>query len=76
MPRKLIDFHNEDLRTLQELAEDRSSTLQELIDEAVRDVLRKHGKFTDLRAALTHSRDDEKPAAKPAVSERRKRSRR
>ena len=76
MPRKLIDFHNEDLRALQELAEDRSSTLQELVDEAVRDVLRKHGKFTDLRAALTHSHGDEKPAAKPRPAERRKRSRR
>ncbi|ARQ01269.1 hypothetical protein [Pseudorhodoplanes sinuspersici] len=77
MPRKLIDFHTEDLRALQELAEDRSSTLQELVDEAVRDVLRKHGKFTDLRAALTHSsRDDEKAAAKPRPAERRKRSRR
>lgn len=76
MPRKLIDFHNEDLRALQDLAEDRSSTLQELVDEAVRDVLRKHGKFTDLRAALTHSSDDDKPAAKPRVNERRKRSRR
>ena len=77
MPRKLIEFHSEDLRTLQELAEDRSSTLQELIDEAVRDVLRKHGRFTDLRAALTHSsRDDDKPAAKPVPRERRKRTRR
>lgn len=55
MPRKLIAFHNEDLRALEELAEDQASTLQELIDEAVRDVLRKHGKFTDLRAALRHS---------------------
>lgn len=76
MPRKLIEFHNEDLRALQELAEDRSSTVQELVDEAVRDVLRKHGKFTDLRAALTHSREDEKPAARPSASGRRRRSRR
>lgn len=76
MSRKLIDFHSEDLRALQELAEDRSSTLQELIDEAVRDVLQKHGKFTDLRAALTQSRDNGKPAARPHVSDRRRRNRR
>lgn len=59
MPRKLIAFHNEDLRALEELAEDRASTLQELIDEAIRDVLRKHGKYTDLRTALRQS--GEKP---------------
>jgi len=76
MPRKLIEFHTEDLRALQDLAEDRSSTVQELIDEAVRDVLRKHGKFTDLRAALTHSRDEDKPATRSRVTDRRRRSRR
>lgn len=75
MPRKLIEFHTEDLRALQDLAEDRSSTLQELIDEAVRDVLRKHGKFTDLRSALTHSRDnDNKPAPRSPASDRRRRN--
>lgn len=58
MPRKLIAFHNEDLRALEDLAEDRSSTLQELIDEAVRDVLRKHGKVTDLRTALRKSSEN------------------
>ena len=61
MPRKLIEFHGEDLRALTELAEDRSTTLQELIDEAVRDLLRKHDKPTDLKTALRMSAD--KPAA-------------
>jgi hypothetical protein len=55
MPRKLIEFHAEDLRALTELAEDRSTTLQELIDEAVRDLLKKHGKPTDLKTALRDS---------------------
>jgi hypothetical protein len=55
MPRKLIEFHAEDLRALTELAEDRSTSLQELIDEAVRDLLRKHGKPTDLKTALRES---------------------
>jgi hypothetical protein len=55
MARKLISFHPEDLRALTELADDRAATLQELIDEAVRDLLKKHGKPTDLRTALRDS---------------------
>ena len=55
MPRKLIEFHPEDLRALTELAEDRSTSLQELLDEAVRDLLKKHGKPTDLKTALRES---------------------
>ncbi len=55
MPRKLIGFHPEDMRALDELAEDRATTLQELIDEAVRDLLKKHGKPTDLKTALRDS---------------------
>jgi hypothetical protein len=55
MARKLIEFHPEDLRALQELADDRSASLQELIDEAVRDLLVKHRRFTNLRTALQES---------------------
>ena len=55
MPRKLIAFHAEDLRALTELAEDRSTSLQELIDEAVRDLLKKHDRHTDLKTALRES---------------------
>ena len=55
MPRKLIGFHPEDMRALDELSEDRATTLQELIDEAVRDLLKKHGKPTDLKTALRDS---------------------
>ena len=65
MPRKLIAFHPEDLRALSELAEDRSTTLQELVDEAVRDLLAKHGRPTDLKAAL---RDSAKQTRDPAGS--------
>lgn len=60
MPRKLIEFHPEDLRALTELAEDRATTLQELVDEAVRDLLKKHDKPTDLKTAL---RDSAKPTS-------------
>ena len=55
MPRKLIAFHPGDLRALTELAEDRAASLQELLDEAVRDLLKKHGKPTDLKTALRDS---------------------
>jgi hypothetical protein len=65
MPRKLIEFHGEDLRALTELADDRSTTLQELVDEAVRDLLKKHGKPTDLKTALRESAKPSRPARAP-----------
>lgn len=52
MPRKLIAFHPEDLHALQELAEDRSSSLQELVDRAVADFLKASGRPANLRDAL------------------------
>jgi hypothetical protein len=55
MPRKLVDFHPEDLRALQEIAEDRASTLQELMDKAVSDFLKKSGRPASLRDALKQS---------------------
>jgi hypothetical protein len=55
MPRKLIQFHPEDFRALEQLAEDRVSTVQELMDEAVRDFLEKSGRPTNLRDALRES---------------------
>jgi hypothetical protein len=60
MPRKLIEFHPEDLRVLHELAEDKSSTLQELMDKAVRDFLEKSGRPTNLRDALRESATTER----------------
>lgn len=54
-PRKLIEFHPEDLRALEALAEDNSSTLQELMDKAVSDFLKKSGRPTNLREALRES---------------------
>jgi hypothetical protein len=65
MARKLIAFHPEDLRALTELVDDRAANLQELIDEAVRDLLKKHGKPTDLKTAL---RDSAKQARDPGGS--------
>ena len=63
MPRKLIEFHPEDLRALEALAEDNSSTVQELMDKAVSDFLKKSGRPTSLREALRESASGN-PAAK------------
>jgi len=52
---KRIEFHPEDLRALEQLVDDKSSTLQELMDEAVRDLLKKHGRPTNLKEALRES---------------------
>lgn len=60
MPRKLISLHAEDKRTLDELADDLSSTFQELMDEAVRDLLKKHGRPTGLREAFKASAEPSK----------------
>lgn len=62
MPRKLIAFHAEDLRALNQLAEDRSSTVQELVDEAIRGFLDKSGRPTNLRDALRASAANGKTA--------------
>jgi len=55
MARKLIAFHHEDQRALEQLADDKSSSMQELMDEAVRDLLKKHGHPTNLKEALKKS---------------------
>src|SRR5215468_10229079 len=53
--RKLIAFDEETWHALDLLARDSMSTLQELADEAFRDLLRKHDRPTDLKAALKQS---------------------
>jgi len=53
--RKLIAFDEETWNALDLLARDSASSLQELADEAFRDLLKKHGRPTDLRAALKAS---------------------
>lgn len=69
---KRIEFHPEDLRALNELAEDRASSLQELMDEAVHDLLKKYRRPTSLRDALRKSAEPEhKASSKNAKSQRR-----
>jgi hypothetical protein len=52
---KRITFDRETMNALHLLAQDRMSTLQELADEAFRDLLKKHNRPTDLRAQLRQS---------------------
>jgi hypothetical protein len=53
--RKLIEFDQETWQALDLLARDSMASWQELADEAFRDLLKKHGRPTDLRAALKQS---------------------
>lgn len=55
MPRKIIEFDAETLRALDLLAADSMKDLQELADEAFRDLLKKHKRPSTLKEALRQS---------------------
>jgi hypothetical protein len=55
MPGKRIEIDDETWPALRLLARDRMMTFQELADEAFADLLKKHGRPVDLRAALRKS---------------------
>jgi hypothetical protein len=55
MPGKRVQLDEESWVALDLLARDRMMTFQELADEAFADVLKKHGRPVDLRAALRES---------------------
>ena len=55
MPGKRVQFDPEVWRAIDLLARDRISDFQELADEAFRDLLKKHGRPTDLKSALRQS---------------------
>ena len=55
MPRKLIEFDTETLQALELLARDSMKDMQELADEAFRDLLKKHGRPTSLKETLRKS---------------------
>jgi hypothetical protein len=64
MPGKRVQLDEESWVALDLLARDRMMTFQELADEAFADLLKKHGRPVDLRAALRKSARaaDYKPA--------------
>lgn len=53
--RKLVAFDQETWQAVDLLARDSMKSFQELSDEAFRDLLQKHGRPTDLKAALRAS---------------------
>jgi hypothetical protein len=55
MPGKRVQIDSESWAALDLLAHDRMMTFQELADEAFADLLKKHGRPVDLRAALRRS---------------------
>jgi hypothetical protein len=55
MPGKRVQFDDETWLALDLLARERMQEFQELADEAFRDLLRKHGRPTDLKSALRQS---------------------
>jgi len=55
VPGKRVKIDAESWAALDLLAHDRMMTFQELADEAFADVLKKHGRPVDLRAALRKS---------------------
>jgi hypothetical protein len=72
--RKLVEFDEETWQALDLLGRDSMKTLQELADEAFRDLLRKYDRPTDLKAALKQSaRSSDAPHA---VAQNRSRGRR
>jgi hypothetical protein len=66
--RKRIEFDVETWRALDGLAKDRMSSIQELVDEAVRDLLKKHHRPVTLKEMLKASvrahPDNDAPAAR------------
>lgn len=55
MPGKRVQFDNATWQAINTLAHDRMANFQELADEAFRDLLKKHGRPTDLKSALRQS---------------------
>jgi hypothetical protein len=69
--RKLIAFDEETWHALNLLARDSTSSLQELADEAFRDLLRKHNRPVDLKTALRESAR-QASAQEPGAGSKRK----
>ena|SRR5258708_17464154 len=71
MPGKRVQFDDETWHTLDLLARDRMMDFQELADEAFSDLLKKHGRPTDLKSALRQSvkkEDSKRPISKKGPS--------
>ena len=74
MPGKRVQLDEESWSALDLLARDRMMTFQELADEAFADVLKKHGRPVDLRAALRKSAQAADAADKDSAKSRKAKS--
>ena len=72
MLRKIIEFDEETLRALELLASDSMKDLQELADEAFRDLLKKHKRPSNLKEALRQSTRQYPANDQPAPRAKRK----
>ena len=71
--RRRIEFDDETFAALDRLAKDRMQTLQELAEEAFRDLLKKHRRPTTLKemlreSARSHPANDHEPPRRKARS--------
>jgi len=72
--RKLVAFDEETWQAVDLLGRDSMKTLQELADEAFRDLLRKYERPTDLKTALRQSaRSSATPSGAPSRGARGRR---
>ena len=70
---KRVAFDRETWNALDLMSRDKMMTLQEMADESFRDLLKKHGRPTDLRSALKQSaRDIAANQNKPAPPRKKK----
>jgi hypothetical protein len=65
MPGKRVQFDDETWHALNLLARDRMQDLQELADEAFRDLLQKHGRSADQKTELRQSAGVEPEGGRP-----------
>jgi len=75
MPGKRVQFDPATWQAIDLLARDRMMDFQELADEAFADLLRKHGRPTDLKSALRQSAGESAtvhklPAKKKSIERR------
>ena len=69
---KRVQFDDETWHALNLLAHDQMKEFQELADEAFRDLLRKHGRPTDLKSALRQSLGESATIHKLRVKKKRR----
>jgi hypothetical protein len=74
--RKIIEFDAETWQALHSLALDRMNTIQELVEDAVADLLKKHHRPVTLKEALTASAGDQPETRRKEPKTSRARGRR